>query len=1143
MSGDYSRVRYDPRTDIAGVLMQQGRVQLDSDWNEWVAVLERRLRAETVDIFGVHAAPGVSGVAVVSPQTPDAFKIDATGGAITIGRGRMYVDGLLAENHGGGAGELDPLLAELRGQSALDYAQQPYFPAPPPLPAGGPHLAYLEVWQRELTYLQRPELVESAIAVDTTTRLQTVWQVRLLADVGSANCTTPDGGVSGWPALIQPSAGRMSIKAEGVPPDLDPCELPPSGGYRGLENQLYRIEIHEAGAVGTASFKWSRDNGSVASNVVEIVSNTATATELKLASLGRDAVLRFNTGDWVEVLDDLRELTGETGDPRKRRGAMRKITVDDAKQTIAFSPPLPADLVPGGGSDTLATRHTRVRRWDQKGTVRDSNDNVVVDLDAAGSTGLIPVPAAGVWVVLEHGVQIQFGIDAAGGTFHSGDYWVSAARAADTSVETFTLAPPRGIHRHYARLAIVNFPDNETDCRTPWPPACGGCCTISVAPGENIQAAIDALPDEGGCVCLKTGVHEIEAPLQLLASRVILRGESPGAIVRANGLDRVLLIGSANVPVSDVVIEAIRFEATPAEVDLGALLSLQNCARVRVRHCTLVMLSEQPVPPPLVGVYLDGVTDIDIRANRMSALLYGVMSRDYYGALQIVDNAIDGPVGRFLGQLDASVGQYGLFIDSNHTQGCRIENNRIRHYWIGIYLRHAAEGSLVADNRIARSAGAMQGDAPTDVAQMRQYLDARLYGIDVEAARCEIRGNYIDLRSAAWGGIRASGAHATIADNVLEAADKFAALLVPAGIYCVADAKNGNAADHAVVHDNRLLGPQTGIVISRVAAATASGNHVDGGGAGWYGVRIDDCSEVRCADNVLREVFFAVFSSEGDRNRVTGNRIVQTAVGITATQEADLEIAGNSVQSALLAGTALFVRGASALLGNRIANCGYAPSLSLGIAVYAEEVFTLSGGHLRIEDCEVIDTGLSADGTQVTTANAVGIAGWVPACQIVGNRVGYSQAARLDPQKEHRALVLIGPLAMHFATGAGQIEYMFGSAQVTDNHFRGPGRSRLIEFLRIVLNDNLDLRFEKLTFSDNVCDHLGAEVNAQDASVRLWGGHMIVMGNHVKAPANVNAMSLSFRNKVALMGNVTTGDYIDVGTVIPTPIANFNVRV
>ena len=51
------------------------------------------------------------------------------------------------------------------------------------------------------------------------------------------------------------------------------------------------------------------------------------------------------------------------------------------------------------------------------------------------------------------------------------------------------------------------------------------------------------------------------------------------------------------------------------------------------------------------------------------------------------------------------------------------------------------------------------------------------------------------------------------------------------------------------------------------------------------------------------------------------------------------------------------------------------------------------------------------------------------------------------------------------------------------------------------------------------------------------------MGNHVKAAANVNAMSLSNRNKIALMGNITSGDYIQTGTVTPLPIANFNVKI
>jgi nitrous oxidase accessory protein NosD len=1144
MSGDYSRVRFDPRIDLSGVLMQQGRVQLDSDWNEWVAVLDRRLRAESVDTFGVHPAPGITGVAVVSPQTPDAFRIDAAGGDITIGRGRLYVDGLLAENHGGGTAEFDPVLAELRGQTALAYDLQPCFPAPPALPGGGTHLAYLEVWQRELTHLQQANLVESAVGVDTTTRLQTVWQVRLLGNVGGADCTTPDNAVAGWQSLIRPSGGRLSIKAEGVPPDLDPCELPPSGGYRGLENQLYRIEIHDGGAVGAANFKWSRDNASVANTVTEIVSQTATATELKLASLGRDAVLRFNTGDWVEILDDRRELSGENGDPALRRGVMRKITVDDAKQTISFSPALPANLIPAGGDDTLAARHTRVKRWDQKGTVRDASNNVIVNLDAAGSSGLIPVPAAGVWVVLENGVQVQFSLDPAGGGFHCGDYWVSAARSADTSVEAFTASPPRGIHRHYARLAIVTFPDDETDCRVKWPPDCGGCCTISVAPGENIQTAIDSLPDEGGCVCLKTGVHVIAAAIHIPSSRIILRGEGPGAIVRSAGLDTTVLIGGANALVTDIIVEGIRFEATAAAPDFSALMQLDHCARVRVEQCTLaVEVPPQQATPAYVGIILNSVTDVSLLSNRLQALDIGIQCTGYEGELHIADNAIEGITGVFLNQADSSSGHYGLWIDTDHIDACRIENNRIRHFWVGIYLRDQAEGSIIAGNRISRSAGTTDDIPPTSELAVRQYLESRLYGIDVEAARCVVRDNWIDLNSAAWGGVRVSGAEVSVAANILESTLEVSNFVVPASIYCFADSKNGRAADRVVVRDNRLPGPQSGIVVSRISGAVVSGNQLNGDGAGWYGVRVDECNDTRTEDNDMRDIYFALHLTGGARNRVTGNRIDKAGTGITCLQETDLEVTGNTSRSCLALGMGLYVRGATSVLENLVQNCGSAPAISMGIVVFAEELWTPSGAHLRIEDCEVIDTGISADGSQVTTANAVGIGGWMPACQISGNRVGYTQPARLDPLNEHRALVLIGPLALHYKTGPGEIAYMFGSAQVNDNHFRGPGHTQLVEFMRIPITDNIDLRFEKVTFNNNICDHLSAEADAQGASVRLWGEHLIAMGNHVKAAANVNAMSLANGSKIVLIGNVTSGDYINVGTVTPLPITNFNVHV
>src|SRR5688572_27048882 len=106
MSGDYSRVRFDPKNNFGAVWMQQGRVQLDSDWNEFAALLDRRWRAETTDIIGRGTVP---------KETPDGFRIQIASGGLTIGRGRIYVDGLLAENHGKAPLEFDPVLAEQRG--------------------------------------------------------------------------------------------------------------------------------------------------------------------------------------------------------------------------------------------------------------------------------------------------------------------------------------------------------------------------------------------------------------------------------------------------------------------------------------------------------------------------------------------------------------------------------------------------------------------------------------------------------------------------------------------------------------------------------------------------------------------------------------------------------------------------------------------------------------------------------------------------------------------------------------------------------------------------------------------------------------------------------------------------------------------
>jgi hypothetical protein len=57
MKGDFTRNTFDPRKHFTRVLMQQGRVQLDADWNEQAAILLYYLQSLAADLIGPHAGP------------------------------------------------------------------------------------------------------------------------------------------------------------------------------------------------------------------------------------------------------------------------------------------------------------------------------------------------------------------------------------------------------------------------------------------------------------------------------------------------------------------------------------------------------------------------------------------------------------------------------------------------------------------------------------------------------------------------------------------------------------------------------------------------------------------------------------------------------------------------------------------------------------------------------------------------------------------------------------------------------------------------------------------------------------------------------------------------------------------------------
>ena len=73
MRGDFSRQTFDPARHYNGVLQQQGRVQLDADWNEAEAIALYRDQTTAKDVIGLTGAPRVE-PASESPRPARACK-------------------------------------------------------------------------------------------------------------------------------------------------------------------------------------------------------------------------------------------------------------------------------------------------------------------------------------------------------------------------------------------------------------------------------------------------------------------------------------------------------------------------------------------------------------------------------------------------------------------------------------------------------------------------------------------------------------------------------------------------------------------------------------------------------------------------------------------------------------------------------------------------------------------------------------------------------------------------------------------------------------------------------------------------------------------------------------------------------------
>lgn len=444
MKGDFSRSTFRPERHYASVRMQQGRAWLDADWNEQADIQTHLLEAVVRDVIGRCGGPGEeAGFAIVTdPQTlPDKERkrLGARGvlplgpGDFLLSEGRYYVQGILCEN-----------------ESVVAFSGQPSLPDQEPLEQGH-HLVYLDVWRRHITSVEDPEIREVALGgPDTATRLQTVCQVKALPLPEKARGSRCSSEVPGWNELIEGTTGQLAART-GPASGADPRDGPPGGGYRGTENRLYRVEIHDPGLSGDATFKWSRHNGSVVFSVTGVEGNTAT-----VSNLGTDGRPALHVGDWVEFVDDAYILTG------RARPLLKVTEVDIATAGVTLSAGPAAGL-----GDDLAN-HPLLRRWDR-------------DETRGTSSGTIPV-VHGAWLDLEDGVQVMFEYGEVRTPYQTGDYWLIPARMTTADLEWpedeagVPLAhPPHGVRHHYCRLGVVAFDGRKAevveDCRHLFPAA------------------------------------------------------------------------------------------------------------------------------------------------------------------------------------------------------------------------------------------------------------------------------------------------------------------------------------------------------------------------------------------------------------------------------------------------------------------------------------------------------------------------------------------------------------------------------------------------------------------------------------------------------------------------------------------------
>jgi hypothetical protein len=388
----------------------------------------------------------------------------------------------------------------------------------------------------------------------------------------------------------------------------DPC-APPDDPRSKLPDGLLRIEVLDAGSETTARFAWSYADGG------DAVSATVAGTAVSLVP---SASVSFAPGDLAEVSTLARRAD------RRDHGPLFAVA--------AVAPSAGGDQVTLGSASALTgdPPGTCLRRWDGQ---------------SVGAAAPVALTLAG--------ADVGIAFTARPGDYLVGDWWgVRVRGSAADAVESLTDAPPDGVVHTCTPLAVVDVAAQSvlTDCRPSFPPLTeirSGTCTVVAFPGDDLQAALDALPATGGELCLAAGTYPVAEPLALTKkSRVTITGVGPSTVLSATRHEAVLIATDCpDLEVTQVRVEGGRPGGPPGDAGLLGALTFLGCSSVRVHDCQVSCPDSTGRAQSCVYVAPDqqGVLpgEVEVRGNRLEtgALQNGVLivSAD---TSTVVDNTV-----------------------------------------------------------------------------------------------------------------------------------------------------------------------------------------------------------------------------------------------------------------------------------------------------------------------------------------------------------------------------------------------------------------------------------------------------------------------------------------------------------------------